>query len=167
MPLAVIFTIVVEIYFHSWKYKQSVCFLLLVIWSFVVLSYTIIGRESGEQSMSLRLYASYQYAQIQPELYRENFMNILMFFPGGLLLSELLPFGLSWWKKVLQTIIPLMFLSIGIEFCQYYFGLGLCETDDVFHNTTGALFGCGAVLTASSIGEKIREFIGKRKKWYI
>lgn len=32
-------------------------------------------------------------------------------------------------------------MSIGIEYAQYRFGLGLAEVDDVIHNALGAMLG--------------------------
>lgn len=75
------------------------------------------------------------------EIFRTNFMNIVLFYPSGLLGFWLLP--KRWhaaWKVILLTAIFAL-LSIGIEYTQYRFGLGLTEVDDVIHNTLGALLG--------------------------
>lgn len=83
------------------------------------------------------------------ELYRTNFMNAVLFYPAGLLGCEALP--KRWrkiWKVMLVTCV-LALVSVGIEYTQYRFGLGLAEVDDVIHNTLGTLLGavaCGASI---------------------
>lgn len=68
-------------------------------------------------------------------------MNVVLFYPAGLPGCEAL--SKRWkrvWKVLLVTcVFPLV--SIGIEYSQYRFVLGLAETDNVIHNTLGTLLG--------------------------
>ena len=45
--------------------------------------------------------------------------------------------------KYLRTFIVSLALATTIELLQYIFCLGLCEIDDIIHNTIGAMIGCG------------------------
>ncbi len=67
-------------------------------------------------------------------------MNTLLFVPFGITL----PYTLSkHYKKqnIVITVLSACVFSIVIEFTQYYFSIGRCETDDVIFNTLGAFIG--------------------------
>ena len=67
-------------------------------------------------------------------------MNALLFVPLGLSM----PYCLSkkpYKRNVFITIGFAAVLSAGIEFLQYCYRLGRCETDDVIANTLGAAIG--------------------------
>ena len=69
-------------------------------------------------------------------LIKEDLLNVALFVPIGFLLCYVLPYR-RWW-------IALMFglgLSVGIESMQLVWKRGICEFDDVFHNTIGCLIG--------------------------
>lgn len=127
--------------------------LLFFAWVAIVLFGTLGQRTEGGNLSEpiLTPFASY-YAAIHggpKELYRTNFMNVVLFYPAGLLGCEVLP--KQWrkgWKVVLLTAVFAM-ISAGIEYTQYRFGLGLAEADDVIHNALGTLL--GAVASGLSI----------------
>ena len=73
-------------------------------------------------------------------------MNVVLFYPAGLLACELLPKKWSRAKRIILVTALFVLLSSGIEACQYYFALGQVEADDVLHNGLGALIGA-AVCT--------------------
>lgn len=87
------------------------------------------------------------------EIYRSNFMNIALFFPAGLLGCDLLP---KQWRPFFSVILItglFMLISIGIEYIQFQFSMGLAEVDDVIHNSLGVLLGgmlCRASMKISS-----------------
>lgn len=64
-------------------------------------------------------------------------MNVFLFMPFGFLL----PFTLK--RGFFQTLLLGMVFSACIEAIQYFFSLGFCEFDDVFHNTLGTALGYG------------------------
>ncbi len=66
-------------------------------------------------------------------------MNVILFYHAGLFTCELLPKSWSRAKRVILVAVLFALVSAGIEFCQYHFALGQAETDDVIHNTLGAL----------------------------
>lgn len=92
----------------------------------------------------------------QPELYREMLMNVFLFFPLGLTLSNVLPQKWHRWLRIILTTLVGCALSAGIEYTQYRCALGLAETDDVICNTLGASIGSTSLLIAHAI-EKSRE----------
>lgn len=83
----------------------------------------------------------------QMELLRSNFMNSVLFFPGGFLLAEVLPGRRRIWWKAIAAVLLWGVFSVSIEWAQLYYGLGLVQTDDVIHNVLGALVGAAAALT--------------------
>ena len=66
----------------------------------------------------------------------ENLMNIVVFFPVGLLLSFAFR-NIKWWQVGLIG----LGLSLSIEILQFIFHCGFSELDDVLHNTIGCLIG--------------------------
>lgn len=78
-------------------------------------------------------------------------MNVFLFFPLGLTLSNALPRRWNRWLRIGVTTLAGCLLSAGIEYAQYRFALGLAETDDVLCNTLGALLGAASLLVAHVI----------------
>lgn len=68
-------------------------------------------------------------------------MNVILFYPAGLLLAGFL--GDRWKRrgKILLILVICCLLSRGIEHMQYQLGIGLAETDDVLHNSLGGVIG--------------------------
>lgn len=121
-----------------------------------ILCITIMGRTTGERTLVLKPFASLAAARSQSEAYRELLMNIFLFFPFGLTLSNALPQSWGRWQRIGLTVITGLLLSAGIEYIQYRFALGVAETDDVICNTIGAFIGSTSLLIAHGI-EKYNE----------
>lgn len=121
-----------------------------------ILYATILTRTPGNYELILTPFAALSAARQQPELYREMLMNIFLFFPLGLTLSNALPRKWHRWGKIALTTLVGCALSAGIEYAQYRCALGLAETDDVICNTLGAFLGAVSLLVAHAI-EKYRE----------
>lgn len=124
--------------------------------AFIILYATILTRTPGVSEAILTPFASLTAARIQPELYREMLMNVFLFFPLGLTLSNALPQKWHRWGRIILTTLIGCILSAGIEYAQYRCALGLAETDDVICNTLGAFIGSTSLLIAHAI-EKSRE----------
>ena len=112
---------------------------LLVCWFGVVLAETfLMGRVAGGSTVSLVPLQSYITVLQggEQELIRSGFMNVLMFYPGALIVRSL-------WRRCKMGWLLLIFggLSLTIELLQLCFGLGTFETDDLIHNTLGAFLG--------------------------
>ena len=121
-----------------------------------ILYATILTRSVGVSEAILTPFASLTAARIQPEIYREMLMNVFLFFPLGLTLSNALPRKWHRWLRIILTTFVGCALSAGIEYAQYRYALGLAETDDVICNTMGAFLGAASLLAAHAI-EKHKE----------
>ena len=124
--------------------------------AFIILYATILNRTPGNYELILTPFAALSAARQQPELYREMLMNIFLFFPLGLTLSNALPQKWHRWLRIILTTLIGCILSAGIEYAQYRYALGLAETDDVICNTLGAFIGSTSLLIAHAI-EKHKE----------
>lgn len=121
-----------------------------------ILYATILTRSEGSTGLILTPFASLTAARQQPEIYREMLMNVFLFFPLGLTLSNALPRKWHRWGRIILTTLVGCALSAGIEYAQYRYALGMAEVDDVICNTLGAFLGAASLLIAHAI-EKSRE----------
>lgn len=132
--------------------NAALCFIA----AFIILYATILTRTPGNYELILTPFAALSAARQQPELYREMLMNVFLFFPLGLTLSNALPRSWHRWGRIILTTLVGCALSAGIEYAQYRYALGLAETDDVICNTLGAFLGAASLLAAHAI-EKHKE----------
>ena len=139
-----------KLYGKRWNIANALlaCGMVVVI--------TIFGRTAGERILILKPFASLTVARTQSEAYRELLMNIFLFFPLGLTLSNALPQSWGRWRRIGLTVTIGLLLSAGIEYTQYRFALGVAETDDVICNTLGVFIGSNSLLIAHGI-EKYKE----------
>ena len=124
--------------------------------AFIILYATILTRTPGSYELILTPFATFTAALQQPELYREMLMNVFLFFPLGLTLSNALPRKWHRWSRIILTTLVGCALSAGIEYAQYRYALGMAEADDVICNTLGAFLGAASLLAAHAI-EKHKE----------
>ena len=108
--------------------------LLLIEYVFLIFCSTVIFRATGAtRQYDFHPFWSYD----RPELLVENFMNVIVFIPVGLLLG-------SWFMVKGSWAIALLIgcsISLTIESLQFLFIKGFSEVDDVMHNTVGCLIG--------------------------
>ena len=104
-----------------------ICYILFILYM------TLFIREIGSKRYEFELFWSYRQFFESPELGLEVLNNIWLFVPFGAILHSL--------KKKQQMLLLAIGLSVFIEGMQYFFGLGLCELDDVIGNSLGAWFG--------------------------
>ena len=156
---AIVIAIVAWGYLHTrfrrrgWMMANFVLFCVAVI---AILYATILTRTSGVYSVIPTPFATLIAAQQQPELYREMLMNVFLFLPLGLTLSNALPRKWNRWSRIILTMLVGCALSAGIEYAQYRYALGMAEVDDVICNTLGASIGSTSLLIAHAI-EKHKE----------
>ncbi len=137
----------------KWSLLNAVIFWIMAV---VILYATILNRTPGDHDLILIPFATFTAAQHRPELYREMLMNVFLFFPLGLTLSNALPQKWHRWVRIAFTTLIGCILSTGIEYAQYRFSLGTAEVDDVICNTLGAFIGSTSLLIDHII-EKSRE----------
>ena len=138
------------------KVRIAVNVILFCVSATIILHATLLSRTPGIYTAVLTPFAALAAARQQPELYREMLMNVFLFFPLGLTLSNALPRTWHRWRRLALTTLTGCVLSAGIEYAQYRFALGMAETDDVICNTLGAFIGASSLLLAHAM-EKHKE----------
>ena len=138
------------------KKRTIINAVLCSITALIILYATILTRTPGDYKPILTPFATFTAALQQPELYREMLMNVFLFFPLGLTLSNALSRKWHRWLRIILTTLVGCALSAGIEYAQYRYALGTAEVDDVICNTMGAFIGSTSLLIAHTI-EKSRE----------
>lgn len=135
--------------FSQYRFWKPIIIAMLIIWAYIVLVQTILWRTPDTTLkpvlMPFQSYIDALKEDGQKELLRSNFMNVVLFYPAGLLAESILPVE---WKHVTRLLVVLTVFTIfstAIEYIQYCYNLGLAQTDDVIHNALGALI--GAVVT--------------------
>lgn len=147
-------TTIAYIWFHEWhrvsQVIKAVDAILLICWLGAIVFATLWQRSAYDSSTTIVLQPFHSYREIwnggNPEIYRSNFMNAVLFYPAGLLAASLLPKKWPGWCRCMLVVLVLATMSLGIEFLQYRYALGRCEIDDVIHNTAGALLGSLAAM---------------------
>ena len=131
-------------YFQKKAWWRPVLGLFLMAWVAVLAYATVFSRPVGDYGVP-NLIPFHSYREVSGggswEILLSNYMNILLFFPGGLFLSAMLSRRWHWGLRVVVSMLFFCLLSAGMEYGQYCWRLGLVEVDDVLHNTLGALLG--------------------------
>ena len=129
--------------------------LVIILYAAYIVYKTLLFRTSGtDHHIDLTPFWSYSHFSEYGVRY-QIYMNIFLFIPFGFLLS--------WAKKwsMAKAVLTGCIFSILIEAIQYIFCLGLCEFDDVFHNTLGTALGYWYWRGLEFITEKIRKHDSK------
>lgn len=133
-------------------FKIVLFFTLIFEYLLLLLCSTVILRSVNEE-INYRLTPFWSYAAVlhgREDLIIENFLNVMVFIPLGLMLSTFDTF--KRWKIVFWCGFC---LSVTIELSQLIFKKGLCELDDMFHNTLGAMIGYWLVLLLLKLQKNI------------
>ena len=136
--------------------KSWVTYALLSMSLAAIIYITILCRAENGTDVILTPFNFIRTAKMQPEAIRSAMMNIFLFFPLGLTLSNALPQRWGRWCRIGVTALVGFLLGTGIEYTQYRFALGVAETDDVICNTLGVFIGSTSLLIAHGI-EKYKE----------
>ena len=118
--------------------RKSVFLMLLVEYVFLMFCSTVICRDSHPETTRLELMPFWNYHDVllsgKPMHYWEVILNVVLYSPIGFLLGGIC-------KRVSSTIMICVFMSVATEGLQLLLHRGLCETDDVIHNTLGGFIG--------------------------
>ena len=163
VALLVLSLTVLFLLMHNWlsnkHWWQCLIGSALVSLLCVIIYSTIFARDGGNL-LQHNLVPFHSYREVRSggniEIYRSNFMNMVLFYPAGLLAASLLTRKWPGWCRCVLVVTVLAILSAGIEFLQYHFRLGRCEIDDVIHNTAGALLGCLAAVVLPRLPASIK-----------
>lgn len=139
--------IVMAIGFISYRGQRMNRFVmgaLAIEYYFLVLCSTVICR-TAPVSKRIELMPFYNYADIWNGIdfkrtVMEILLNVALFVPIGFLLGGMVH------KEFVIVLLIGCVLSILIELLQLATGRGLCETNDVIHNTLGCIMGYGLAL---------------------
>lgn len=118
--------------------SRIISWLLLIIYDVLVYWITVFSR-TEEAYLDLNLEPFWTYKAIadgKVYLISDIVHNILMFVPIGLLTATIINKHI--WIKTMSVG---FILSLSIELLQLHLKRGLCETDDVIHNSLGCLLG--------------------------
>lgn len=126
------------------KMMKFVIGALAIEYYFLVLCSTVICR-TAPVSKRVELKPFYNYVDIWngvdfERTLMEVLLNVALFAPIGFLLGGIIP------KGFLKVLFTGCLLSILIELLQLASGRGLCETNDVIHNTVGCIMGYAAAM---------------------
>ena len=137
--IAVLSPILIFIFYHELQKtikKVTIVYKILLFTYFVIILYFTILSKTKLPERQVKLIPFWSYVRFDAYYVRwQVYMNIFLFIPFGFIIS------LSFKKSLLQTFIIGCCLSITIEALQYIFSIGLCEFDDIFHNTLGCIIG--------------------------
>lgn len=120
---------------------KTLPYYLLFFYAAIVICSTLIFRNGeGGRGVHLIPFWSYFATDNFPRLPIENVMNFLAFMPMGFLLG-LITIKLKWYQVATVG----CGFSLFVELTQLIFKRGMCELDDVIHNTLGCLVGYSIV----------------------
>ena len=143
------YAIAVVIGLVAWKIWKKPVLGLLAGYAFLVLAETVLIRKPFVGS------------HFQPEFFwswrawdrqrTQILTNVVMFIPVGVLAGWMWKWRGLWFAAGLSCV---------IEILQLVTSCGLCEIDDVIHNSFGAAIGVCAVVLIRVIAEKRRDVVG-------
>lgn len=149
-------TVLVGIKLAPCRYKRRMVFWpLLLFWIFTILSATYLGRREVETGrLRLELFWTIKKAWTEHRgIYWHNIIgNILLFVPLGFLL----PLADRHLESGLITTLTGAVVSFLVEITQYMTGTGLCEWDDLIHNTLGTFTGYQFFVVSCHLAKRIR-----------
>ncbi len=136
--------------------KKTKIFIIVLFSLYLIflLSVTFLGREKQyNDPILIPLYSYFLFFTGEnSEAIRSNMSNVIMFYPLGLFLFDLINTKNK--KKV--VFFSALSFSFIIELIQYIFCIGLFEVDDILHNTFGALIGLYSHKIIPLIFKKIK-----------
>lgn len=133
--------ILIEAYFN--KKKKFISYAInvsVIVYIIIILLVTLLSR-NVQMSREISV-VPFSYLDSQDKI-RGNLMNILLFYPLGILS------GTKWRKK--RCILLGTLMSLLIEMSQYFWNLGYAEVDDVINNTIGMALGVSVMLVFEKV----------------
>lgn len=125
---------------HKLAVSQAVAGILLLLFLAIVFASTVFTRQPMERAYELVPFWSWREVIFHKDsaLLEENLLNCILLMPVGFLLPFLFRKKIGMRKAFLFGAI----IAAGIESCQWIFGRGLFEWDDMIHNGLGCMIGC-------------------------
>lgn len=130
--------------------RRVILVCMAIVYLFIVLDITLIDRTVGVRRYMLEpMWEVRQMLRSQRYTYwgTQIVGNCVMLLPMGIFLPALS----EWFHSVRRTTTAGFLFSLFIELTQYVTGRGLCELDDIFHNTFGAAVGAMLYMVISRL----------------
>lgn len=130
--------------------RRVILMCMAIVYLFIVLDITLIDRTVGVRRHMLQpLWEVRQMLISQRYTYwgAQIVGNCVMLLPMGIFLPALS----EWFQSVRRTTAVGFLFSLFIELTQYVTGRGLCELDDIIHNTLGAAVGAMLYMIISRL----------------
>jgi len=142
---------------RRFPWGKAVCALLLVSWAAVTVFVTLLRSESGEfavRQWNLQLFRAWReaYQRFTLQIWLNVLLNIALFVPLGFLLPLLAKQFRKWYLSLGAG----FGVSLLIELTQLITGSGMCDVDDLFTNTLGAMLGWCAAMLVLALHQKSR-----------
>lgn len=142
---------------RRFPWGKAVCAVLLVGWAAVTVFVTLLRSEPNEfaaRQWNLQLFLAWReaYQRFTLQIWLNVLLNIALFVPLGVLLPLL-------WKPFRKWYAALgagFGVSLLIELAQLFTGSGMCDVDDLFTNTLGAMLGWCAAMLVLALHQKSR-----------
>ena len=131
------------------KKHRSIEWSFLLFYVFILLYFTIIRREPTE-NVNIQKILFWGYNSPSAEILLDNFVNIIIFLPIGVVSAMLFKR-----RSLLLSLLLGLFLSETIECFQLIYSCGTFDVDDLFNNTLGAFVGALLYLASLCIYIKI------------
>lgn len=143
---------------RRFPWGKAVCALLLIGWAAVTVFVTLLRSEPNEfaaRQCNLQLFLAWReaYQRFTLQIWLNVLLNIALFVPLGFLLPLLLSKLFRKWYAALGAGFG---VSLLIELSQFFTGRGMCDVDDLFTNTLGAMLGWCAAMLVLALHQKNR-----------
>ena len=142
---------------RRFPWGRAVCTLLLAGWAAVTVFVTLLRSESGEfavRQWNLQLFLAWReaYQRFTLQIWLNVLLNIALFVPLGFLLPLLSKLFRKWYAALGAG----FGVSLLIELTQLLTARGMCDVDDLFTNTLGAMLGWCAAMLVLALCQKSR-----------
>ena len=142
---------------RRFPWGKAVCALLLVGWAAVTVFVTLLRSEPNEfaaRQCNLQLFLAWReaYQRFTLQIWLNVLLNIALFVPLGFLLPLLAKPFRKWYAALGAG----FGVSLLIELSQFFTGRGMCDVDDLFTNTLGAMLGWCAAMLVLALHQKSR-----------
>lgn len=147
LALPIVYLYIVQFTKVPQKYRNALPHILLFEYIVLFMCFAVFFRSYNE-NYSIQRHVFWSYIHNTKDLSKDNYINIAVFIPVGVLTSII-----SRRYAVVKALLLGLLISETIECCQIIFQRGTFDVDDILNNTFGALLGsivCWIILAVFS-----------------
>lgn len=133
---------------------RKVSWWMFLTYLLMVLCFTIIFREEKNVAQ-ISMKPIWEYDSLNYNQIAEAILNVLLFMPLGFLAGAAIRR-----KRLLKAVGLCCGISVTIELLQLITKRGVCNIDDVIHNTLGCIIGYGLIALWAVFLAKVWRFLG-------